>query len=207
MFRRSFVQADGAYQAFREQARNKGLRHAQNELLRRPSQFGEVALAPTPADLEAVAPSLRSIQYTEKKMFEVRLRADDTLLEAAALERAMSEHGISGPRWQHSARARQNSLAAQISAGRDALERALSEPDGRRLILMAEARAASIKLDQDTYRRLDQHQRTKLKAIAEALKKPENAERLRALEKARTEQERKPFQDQADPRKYQYYQR
>jgi len=72
---------------------------------------------------------------------------------------------------------------------------------------MAEARAASIKLDQDTYRRLDQHQRTKLKAIAEALKKPENAERLRALEKARTEQERKPFQDQADPRKYQYYQR
>ena len=45
------------------------------------------------------------------------------------------------------------------------------------------------------------------KAIAEALKKPENAERLRALEKARTEQERKPFQDQADPRKYQYYQR
>lgn len=202
LFRRSFAGPEAAYAAFRKQAREKGLKHAQNELSHRASQFGDMAREIDAAALDEIAASLRSVHYTEKKIFAVRLRIDDALLQPEAMERALASHGITGPRWQHRAAARAHNLSGRIRAAEERLWRARDNPDGRRLLLMATVRDAGARLDRDTFERLGADEKDAIRTVCGCLERPENAKRLKALKQRA--QVKRPERD--DPRRRQYYQ-
>ena len=203
LFRAVFQDTDASYARFRERSRSHGLKDAQNELLRRPEQFGAVKTQPSISGIESVAQALRSVHYTEKKMFDVRLRVEDGL----NVSQAMREHGIEGEKWRHGAAAIEDNLSRQIQAHETALSRLKAEPDDRRLALMAGAQQAASKLDADAFARMPERQRRELQEIGEKLRERTNQERLREIRarEAQHEQDllRAQNRDRGDPRHHQ----
>jgi len=181
VFRQSFENADSAYTAFRDYARQHGLKQAQDRLIKTPEQFGSMTADIDTAQIETINASLRAIHYTEKKMFTVRARIE----EKFDIDKAMQDHGITDLRWQVSTVARSENLGQKINAHKAAIKKSYNAPDDRRLLLMAEATKAVSRLDTETYLRLPKRDQQKLKAIKTTLEIASLKSRLDELNRNR----------------------
>jgi len=202
LFRGSYDDADAAYGAFRDHARTHGLKSAQNELERRPERFGEANSPPALADIEKIAPALRSVHYTEKKMFETRLRID----QDTPVRQLMAEHGIEGQAWEHNATAREDDLHQHIAAHKDAIQQAHEKPDDRRLLLMHDVTSAASSLDAASLGKLPAHSRETIKAIKTVLADPALQNRLAQLRMREAERDKahdELVRSRGDPRYHQ----
>jgi len=175
-----FKNGQEAYYAFREKAREKGLKKAINDLVHRPKWYGEITNALADGQIDELAPILSQIHYTEKDILPVRART-----EKVSAKTALKEHGeVDKPAQKTFANVRTWDEA--IGRLETQLDKALEDPDDFRLRLMAKVALAADRLDSDTAQNLTKAERKEIQHIKEIIKKPDNKTRLETNYRSQT---------------------